>query len=110
MTDFTSFLNELKDGVKQIVTHSFRDFAAAAEQDARSFLQRSQADLERLVGQLGDGSLTKEDFEFLVKGRKDVAEMQALRQAGLALVRIDQFRKSLLDLVVGTALRLVPKL
>lgn len=107
--DFTSFLNALKDAIQQLVTKSVQDFRAAAVQDAQAFLSQTGADLEKWMGQVADGSLTPEEFEFLVKGKKDLAEMQALKQAGLALVRIDQFRNSLLDLVVGTALKMVPK-
>ncbi len=31
--------------------------------------------------------------------------MEALKQAGLGLVRVDQFRSSLIDLVIGTAFK-----
>jgi hypothetical protein len=31
--------------------------------------------------------------------------VQALKQAGLGLVRVDQFRSSLIDLVIGTAFK-----
>ena len=110
MADFTTFLSALKDGVTQLVTKTFADHRDAAVKDASAFLEKTRVDLERWTKELGAGTLKKDDFEFLVNGKKDLAEMQALKQAGLALVRVDQFRKSVLDLVVGTAFKMFPKL
>ena len=47
--------------------------------------------------------LTPDDFTWLVQGKRDLAEMEGLKQAGIALARVDRFRSSLLDTVVGTA-------
>jgi hypothetical protein len=38
-----------------------------------------------------------------VQGKKDLAELEALEQAGLALARLDRFRTDLVHLVVDTA-------
>ena len=54
--------------------------------------------------------ITTSTIEFLVKGKQDLAEMEALKQAGLALVRVDQFRNSLVDLVIGTTIKMLPGL
>ncbi len=50
------------------------------------------------------GRMDKDEFMFLVKGQKDVAQMLALKQAGLAAVNVDKFRNGVIDLVVNTAL------
>lgn len=110
MADFNTFLSALKDGVTQLVTQTLADHRDAAVKDAGAFLEKTRVDLERWTKELGAGTLKKDDFEFLVRGKKDLAEMQALKQAGLALVRVDQFRKSVFDLVVGTAFKMFPKL
>jgi len=105
MAIFDDFLNALKDGLKQLVADTVQDFTQAATKDGRAFLDKARADLERWTSALAHGHLSKDDFAFLVKGKKDLAEMEALKQAGLALVRLDQFRSSLIDLVVGTAFK-----
>ena len=110
MADFNQLLSALKDGVARLAAQSLQDFRKAAVKDADAFLEKTRADLSRWAGELEAGTLTQDDFEFLVKGKQDLAEMQALKQAGLALVRVDQFRNSLLDLVIGTAIKLFPKL
>jgi hypothetical protein len=109
MADFDQLLSALKQGAAQLAAHSLQDFRKAAVKDAHAFLEQTRADLERWVHELEAGTLTKDDFEFLVKGKQDLAEMQALKQAGLALVRVDQFRNSLLNLVIGTAVKMFPR-
>lgn len=105
MAEFKDFLRQLEEAAKQLIAASLSDFGDAALQDARAFLNRSKAALKRWVGKLAAGELSQEEFESLVRGQKDLAEMEALKQAGLALVRLDKFRKSLFDLVIDTALK-----
>ena len=103
MASFDDFLNALKDGLTQLVAQSLADYKNAAVRDGEAFLMKTRADLERWTGELAQGQLSKEDFAWLVKGKKDLGEMEALKQAGLTLVRLDQFRTSLVNLVIGTA-------
>ena len=105
MARFDDFLKALKDGLKQLVADTVQDFSQAASKDGQAFLTKARADLERWTKALARGQLSKADFEWLVQGKKDLAEMAALKQAGLALVRVDQFRSSLFDLVIGTAFK-----
>lgn len=106
MASFNDFLNALKDGLKQLVAQSLADYKDAAVQDGEAFLTKTRADLERWTGELAQGQVSKDDFEWLVRGKKDLGEMEALKQAGLTLVRLDQFRTSLINLVIGTASKL----
>ena len=82
----------------------FEDFLKALK-DGQAFFKQARTDLERWTKALARGLLSKVDFEWLVRGKKDLAEMEALQQARLALVRVDQFRSSLIDLVIGTAFK-----
>ncbi len=108
MADFATFLSTLKSGIATLVSGSFSEAKTAATQDALAFLENSRADLERWTNLLMEGKLTHEDFEFLVAGRKEVAAMEALKQAGLAQVRIDRFQNALLHLVVESAFKIFP--
>jgi len=46
------------------------------------------------------GELSKEDFEDLVLGRKDVAEMHALKVTEITRVKLEVCKLQLIDLVV----------
>ncbi len=103
MVEFDEFLNTLKDGVLDLAKQGLKGFREEALKDGQNFLEKSKEDLRRWTKLLASGELSQEDFEFLVLSKKDVAEMHALKQAGLALVRIDRFKSGLLNLVIETA-------
>ena len=51
------------------------------------------------IDQLSKGEITLDDFEFLLKGQKDLAKMNALKQKGLGIVQINKFKSALIDIV-----------
>ena len=105
MAKFDDFLEALREGLKQLAGQAIHDYRAAGIKDGQAFLQKTRADLERWTKALAKGQLSKADFEWLLQGKKDLAVMEALKQEGLALVEVDKFRSSLVDLVVNTAFK-----
>ncbi len=103
MANFDDFWKTLETGLEQLALKNWKDVKAAAEADGRAFLDKTRADLERWSKLMVAGSLTKDDFEWLVAGKKDLAEMQALKKAGLSLVRVERFQNALISLVIDTA-------
>lgn len=108
MPDFDEFLKTLKHDLGDLAHHFGDDVKTELINDGRSFAVKSKRDLERWMKELVNGSLTKDDFEWLVKGKKDLAEMEALKQAGLTRARIDKYRNALLDTVISSAFKLIP--
>lgn len=103
MPSYDDFLVAIEDGVKELAKTTVKEFKDEAVTDAESFLEASKDELQKWVKQLSKGELTKDDFEWLVLGRKDAAELHRLKQSGLALVRVDKFKKAFLNLVIDTA-------
>jgi hypothetical protein len=104
MADFHDFLAELKKGLGDFVDSSWKDFQQAALDDGDAFVTKMASDLERWTALLAQGSLTTQDFEFLVAAKKDLAEMTALKRLGLAQVQLDRFINGVIDLVMHTAI------
>ncbi|HEV8540745.1 MAG TPA: hypothetical protein VGQ60_06240 [Nitrospiraceae bacterium] len=107
MANFDQFFKELKKGSVEIAKREASDFVKEATSDGNAFLDSVKADLKTWTKQLATGKLTKEDFEFLVKGKKDLAKMEALTQAGLAAIRVERIRVAMIDLVITAAGELV---
>lgn len=107
MFDFDKFFRELKAGAVEIAKAEATDFVKEASGDGKTFLDAMKADLKKWTKQYAEGKLSKEDFEFLVKGKKDLAKMEALTQAGLAAIKVDRIRVALIDLVITAAFKLV---
>jgi hypothetical protein len=100
--DFKELFKTLLEGAKKIATSAFKEEKQKAQDDALNLLEKLKDNLKTWTQQLSNGEITKEDFEFLVLGQKDLLEMNALKQAGLALIRIDAFKGNLLNFIVTT--------
>ena len=103
MADFEDFVEVLKEGAKELAKDNFDGFEDKAKQDAEAFIDKSKDDLKRWTKLLAQGDINEEDFSDLVHAKKALAEMFALRQAGLTLIKLEKFRKGFINLVVDTA-------
>ena len=106
--DVGSILKLVENQSKALAEKLFRQYTHQAVSDVRDFLQKSAGDLKRWVEELARGEMDKDEFESLVKGQADVAEMRALKQAGLAAVQIDTFTNGVLDIIVSAAFAAIP--
>ena len=77
MSKFDDFLEQLTDSIAELVRDELKEFEAAALKDGKAFVEKSMHDLLRWTGLLDSGHLTKDDFAWLVAGKKDLAEMAA---------------------------------
>jgi len=106
--DVGSILKLVENQSKALAEKLFKQYTHQAVSDVRDFLQKSAVNLKRWVEQLARGDLDKDEFESLVKGQADLAEMRALKQAGLAAVQIDTFTNGVLDIIVSAAFAAIP--
>ncbi len=107
MASTEEFLEALKTELVEFAEYSWKAYKNAAIKDGNAFVEKSKADLERWAKMLAKGDLTRDDFEWLMVGKKDLAELVALKQKGLAKVALDRFLNGLIDTVVSTAFKLL---
>ena len=105
--NFSDIFNQLTTGVVVLAKSTVSQYLNDAKTDAQNLLAEMKDDLERWTNLLISGDLTTEDFEWLVNSEKDTFKMAALEQAGLALIRVDQFKSSLLNFIVDTVFKMV---
>lgn len=105
MASFDDFIEELKTELVDFAEYSWKAYKTAAVKDGKAFLEQSKADLERWTKMLAKGDLTRDDFEWLMVGKKDLAELVALKQKGLAKVALDRFINGVIDTIVSTAFK-----
>ena len=106
--NFQDLFNGLKDDVITLARASFKTFTKEAEQDAQNLLEGMKDNLSRWTALLAEGSLSTEDFQLLINAQKDLAEMKVLQRTGLAIIRIEQFRDSIIHLVTDTIFQALP--
>lgn len=105
MSDFDTFWEAVKTGLPDLAKQLGQQYLEAALKDGKNFLASQQAELQHWTEELTTDLLSKEEFEDLVKGQADLAEMELLKQAGLAKVQIDSFINGVLKLVVDSAFK-----
>lgn len=103
MSKFDDFISELEQNLVSYAKSSFSDYAEAAIADGRGFIRQTESDLKRWTKELASGKLSKSDFEWLLGAKKDLAELTALKEAGLARAELDRFFDGLIRNIVGTA-------
>ena len=103
MDSFDTFIDSIKSGARDLAKETLTEFQKQAGDDANAFLKNSRSDLQRWSNLLSNKDISKEDFNDLVNAKKALAEMSALRESGITLIKIDNFRKGIIKLVVDTA-------
>lgn len=105
--NFQIVLDKLKEDVTNLAFSTFKKYKNEATTDALKVVEDMKTDLETWTLELVDGKLSKKDYEFLILGQKELIEMNALKQAGLALIKTDEFKNSLLNLIINTVTGLI---
>lgn len=105
--NFDQFLESVKNGVADLATTEASGFVDAARRDGEAFVDATKEDLLVWTRQLADGLLSKDEFEFLVKGKKDLAKMEALTQAGAGAAKVEKVRTGVLNIVLSSALSML---
>ena len=105
--DIKSILSQLEGKIFDLAKSNLADYVNQATADGKQLLDTLKNDLTRWTQELADNKITKDDFATLLLGDKDLAEMSALTEAGLALARIDAFKDSLFKLISDTIPQLI---
>jgi len=105
--DFQTLFDQLKKEVSNVAVTSVQQFKKEAETDAQNLLENLKQNLQNWTVQLATGEISKDDFEFLVMGEKELIQMNILKQKGMALIDLDKLKISLINQIVKTTLTVI---
>ena len=105
--DFQTLFDQLKKEVSSLAISSVKEFKKEAEADAQNLLESLKQNLQNWTLELATGEISKEDFEFLVMGQKELIEMNILKQKGMALIDLDKLKISLINQLIKTTLSVI---
>lgn len=101
-------LKQIGKDITALAKTLFKTNAKRAATDGRAFLEATKAQVSIWLEQLAAGEITPKNFESLVRGERDLARMQALKEAGLTQVAIDTFTRGVIDIIINAALATIP--
>lgn len=105
MPTFNDFITTLEHDLLDFAKENLEEYKDDLLKDGTTFIEKTKSDLERWSEGLASGALSADDFEFLLKGKKDLAEMEALKQLGLSQIRIDKITNGLIDVIAGSVIK-----
>lgn len=105
--DIQNVLDVLKKDAVALATTTIKDFGKEAKKDAEEMVDYLREKLEKWTKQLLEKQITPADFADLVKGQEELIQMKALSKVGLAQIKVDQLKGSLLKLVIKTVIGLI---
>ena len=105
--DFNAVAKDLEKGLAELALTSIKEYANDAKTDGQKMLDSLKTDLQTWTLQLANGDITPKNLEWLIKSKSDLIEMASLKHAGLAAIRIDQFKNSSINLIVSTLVGLI---
>lgn len=105
--NFDGLFKELASGVESIAKDSLKDYEQEAKTDGQKALENVKTNLQQWIKELETGAITKEDLGDLMQEDEALTKMIALKQAGLAEIRVDKFRNDVINMIVSTVAGLI---
>jgi len=103
MAENGAFFKVVEDGLLALAKQEAGEYASELVKDVQKFVDENKDDLLMWGKQLAAGEMTAEGFNFAVKGRHRLLRMEALTQAGLATIRVDELKHKVLETIVAAA-------
>jgi len=104
MFDFDGFLSETLNELKDFIKKHWKDYKKDIVNETEEVLNESKEDIQRWVGLVAKGELSRDELEFLLQSKKELIKLKGLEQAGLSLIKIERLRDAIVCLVVENAL------
>jgi hypothetical protein len=107
MKTFMEFWAQLLLNVESFASEKWNELKDDAFEDGKKFLTEVKDDVQRWISLLAEGKLTTDELTWLIKGKRDLAELLFLKEKGLAKPDLDKFFEGLLETILSTAFKLV---
>jgi hypothetical protein len=107
MKTFVEFWIQLITNVESFAEEKWNELKEDAVEDSKDFLTAVKDDVQRWISLLAEGKLTSDDLLWLIKGKRDLAQLLFLKEKGLAKPELDKFFVGLLETIISTAFKLI---
>ncbi|WP_443947445.1 hypothetical protein ACJVDH_10075 [Pedobacter sp. AW1-32] len=92
-------LKSIGTAISTLAKETFGGTIKKLAEENKAFLQEIKPNLVKYTTQLIAGDISELEFKDLIFGEKDLLEMRALTNAGVALIAIDQFKNGVIDII-----------
>ncbi|HEX3043488.1 MAG TPA: hypothetical protein VHY08_01935 [Bacillota bacterium] len=103
--DFKAIFETILKKCEELAKSLGWDLADSATKDIIAFLEKNRVNLRKWSESLEKSEITNAEFKSLLKGEMDLAEMICLKNAGLSLVKIDELKAKLVQIIIENVLK-----
>lgn len=105
--NFDQFFQNIESGVETLTQSTLQDYLSQAKNDGQNAISGMKENLQQWASEVAQGALTLEDVNFLLKAETSLTEMDALKEAGLAAIRIDAFKIGIINVITGAIANII---
>lgn len=102
--DIEKLMKALKENLLLLAKETYKDIKPELQKDINDFLSKSQEKIERWSLLLASSSITKDEFEWLLKSQQDLLVLKVVQRAGVSKIKINNIKKAILNTVFQTVI------
>ena len=106
--DWKDFFAQTSEGAKGLCIGSLSSYTKSVTKDVQKFLEKSKSNFLLWSQQVLDGTLSKEEYESLVKRQMAGIEFIAIKKAGIGKIELEKFSSGLVKIIIDTTFSLLP--
>lgn len=107
MGDFNDFLDKLRKNLSKISDGTSHKYTQLIIHDGIEFAQKLEPDLESWGAEYSIHQMTKEEYEELIKSRKELLDMETLKKENLPRTELNKIRNAIVETVTETAVKVL---
>lgn len=98
--DVVSTLNTIKTGIMGLAQSTLKNYLPQAESDAKNIADAIKDNVQTWTAQLTSGQISPDDLKFLISGNEELLKIDALTQAGIVAIQLDQFKQGVVNIIM----------
>lgn len=105
--DIKLLFKTISDDVLSLAQSSTKEYLKQAKKDGQNLIDSTKQNVITWADLVAEGKLSTEDFEWLMFRQKDLVVMSALKEAGLAQIRIEAFKQGVIGIIIDNVFHLL---
>jgi len=109
MADLNKLMDDMQAKIQNYALTNLPANVKEATTDGAVFLKETKDKLADWAASAEKGEMTADDVKWLIQSQNALKDLNALKQTGLAKIKVDAFQNQLLTIVVNGISSLIPK-
>jgi hypothetical protein len=97
-----SLLEDIKNNAISSVKTDVKDFLSETETDIKEFIVSQKNNIIKYAELLENKEINQDEFNDLMLGLKDLCQMKALEEKGIAIAKLDKIKSDIMDSIINT--------